>query len=114
MNLILQSRHARYPAAVARRIEQQLLVLGARCRAEEAVVRLTDAPAASPRYQVAIFVRLPGPDLHATGCDHTIEVAAGKALRLLQAQLAVRAGRRQQRRRSNLQLSPAARTARVW
>lgn len=114
MNIVLLSRQARYPYTVARLLEERLLALVERCRAEEAVVRLTDEREASPRYQVAIFVRLPGPDLHATGCDHTVGVAVRKALRLLEAQLAGRASRRLQRRRSNFRLSSAARTAHAW
>lgn len=114
MNLILQSRHARYPHAIARLLEERLLALAERCRAEEALVRLADEREASPRYQVAIFVRLPGPDLHATGCDHTVAVAARKALRLLEEQLIAREGRRQRRRRTNLQLSSVGRTGRAW
>ena len=114
MNIILQSRDTHYPHAIARLLEERLLALGENHRLEEAVVRLTDAREASPRYQVAIFVRLPGPDLHASGCDHTVAVAARKALGLLEDQLVARASRRQQRRRSNLQHSPAARTGRAW
>jgi ribosome-associated translation inhibitor RaiA len=114
MNLVLQSRHARYPDAIALLLEEELLALAERCRAEEAIVCLTQHPDASPRYQVTIFVRLPGPDLHATGCDHTVAVAVRKALRQLEAQLVVRSSRRQQRQRSNLQQSSASRTGRVW
>lgn len=114
MNLILQSRQTRYPQAVAHLLEERLLALAVRCRAEEAIVHLTDERESSPRYKVAIFVRLPGPDIHATGCDHSASVAARKALRLLESQLAARAGRRLQRRRSNLQQSSATRRAHAW
>lgn len=114
MNIVLQSRHARYPNLIARLLEERLLALAERCRAEEAVVRLTDERETSPRYRVAIFLRLPGPDLHATGCDHTVGVAARKALHVLEGQLVARARRREQRRRSNLQHSSAARTGHAW
>lgn len=114
MNIILHSRHARYPQPAARLLEERLLALAPRCRAEEAIVRLVDERDASPRFQVAIFVRLPGPDIHVSACDHTVPVAVRKALRLLEAQLAAREDRRRQRRRSNLQHSSAPRTGRAW
>ncbi len=114
MNIILQARHSRYPLSVSTLLEESLLALGERCRAEEAIVRLTDEREASPRYQVVISVRLPGPDLHASGCDHTVAVAARKALRVLETQIEARAGRREQRRRSNLQVPATARTGRSW
>lgn len=114
MNIILQARHTRYPHSVSTLLEESLLALGERCRAEEAMVRLTDAREASPRFEVVISLRLPGPDLHVSGCDHTIAVAARKALRALEAQLESRAGRREQRRRSNLQVPATARTGRSW
>jgi ribosome-associated translation inhibitor RaiA len=114
VNLILQARHARYPEPTARLIEDRLLALGERCRAEQATVRLVHERDASPRFQVLIEVRLPGPDVHASACDHTAAVAAQKALRLIESRLAVRADRRSQRRRSNRQLSAAPRTGRAW
>ncbi len=114
VNLLLQSRHTEYPTALARLLEERLLALGERWRAEEAIVRLTDEREASPRFQAAIYLRVPGPDLHATGCDHTPAVAVRKALQSLEAQLAARAGRRQQRRRSNLQQSASSRLGRAW
>ena len=91
-----------------------MLALAASSRAEEAVVRLIHERDASPRFQVAIFVRLPGPDIHVSACDHTVAVAARRAMRLLEARLATRADRRRQRRRSNLQHPSTPRTGRVW
>ncbi len=114
VNIVLQSRHARYPQDAARLLEDGLLELAARYRAEEAVVQLVDEKDASPRFRVAIFLRLPGPDIHASACDHTVTVAARKALRLVEAQLAARADRRRRRRRSNLQHSSEPRTGRSW
>lgn len=114
MNLLLQSLHTRFPDALARLLEHRLLALGEPWRAEEAIVRLADQREASPRYQASIFLRVPGPDLHASGCDHTPGVAVRKALQSLEAQLAARAGRRQQRRRSNLQHSGGSRLGRTW
>jgi hypothetical protein len=114
VNIILQSRHARYPQHAARLIEDRLLALAARSRAEQALVRLVDAPEASPRFQVAIFVRLPGPDIHASACDHTVTVAAHKALRLVEAQFDARADRRTRRRRDALRPAAKPRPGRAW
>jgi hypothetical protein len=57
---------------------------------------------------------VPGPDIHAVACDHTLRVAVQKALDAVEGQVAVRQGRRQARRRSRLQLSSATRTGRGW
>lgn len=114
VNILLQSRHTQFPPALSRLLEHRLLALGEAWRADEAVVRLSDQREASPRYQASIFLRVPGPDLHASGCDHTPGVAVRKALQSLEAQLAARAGRREQRRRSNLQHSSGSRLGRSW
>ena len=114
MNLILQHGNVHCPVAIVRLVESRLLALGARQRIEEASVRLTDAPEASPRFQASILIRVPGPDIHATACDHTVRVAVEKALAAVEAQVGARKGRRHQRQRSQLQLSTAARTGRAW
>lgn len=114
MNLILQHGNVYCPVAIVRLIESRLLTLGERLRIEESTVRLTDAPEASPRFQASILIRVPGPDIHATACDHTVRVAVEKALAVVEAQVNARQDRRQQRQRSQLQLSTVARTGRAW
>lgn len=114
MNLILQPGQVHWPVAVVRLIESRLLTLGERQRIEESTVRLTDAPEASPRFQASILIRVPGPDIHATACDHTVRVAVEKALVAVEAQVNARQDRRPQRQRSQLQLSTVARTGRAW
>jgi ribosome-associated translation inhibitor RaiA len=114
MNLILQPGNTRSSAALEYLIETRLIALADRQRIEEAVVRLNDSPEGSPRYQVSIMIRVPGPDIHAVTCDHTLRVAVQKALDAIESQVAARQGRRQARRRSQLQLSSATRTGRSW
>lgn len=114
MNLILHHRQVRRADAVPALVERRLSALSRTHRIEQAIVRLHDEYEASPRFQASVYLRVPGPDIHATGCDHTIRVAVEKALRAAEAQLAARAGRRRQRRKSNLQLPPVGRTGRVW
>jgi ribosome-associated translation inhibitor RaiA len=114
MNLILQPGNTRSSAALDHLIESRLIALADRQRIEEAVVRLADHREGSPRYQARIMIRVPGPDIHAVACDHTLRVAVQKALDAVEGQVAARQGRRQARRRSQLQLSSATRTGRAW
>jgi ribosome-associated translation inhibitor RaiA len=114
MKLLLQPGNTRSSATLDFLIESRLIALADRQRIEEAVVRLTDNREGSPRYQASIQLRVPGPDLHAVACDHTLRVAVQKALDSVEGQIAAREGRRRARRRSRLQLSGAARTARGW
>jgi ribosome-associated translation inhibitor RaiA len=114
VNLIIHHRQVRRAATVPALVERRLGALSRSHRIEQAVVRLHDEHEASPRFQASIYLRVPGPDIHATGCDHTIAVAVEKALRAAEAQLSARAGRRRQRLKRNLQLPPVARTGRVW
>jgi len=114
MNLILQHGNVHCPVAIVRLVESRLLRLGERQRIEEAIVRLTDAPEASPRFHASILIRVAGPDIHATACDHTVRVAIEKALAAVEAQVDLRQVRRKQRQRSQLQLSSVARTGHAW
>ena len=114
MNLILQPGNTRGSVALDYLIETRLIALADRQRIEEAVVRLNDNREGSPRYQASITIRVPGPDIHAVACDHTLRVAVQKALDAVEAQVAARQGRRQAQRRSRLQLSSATRTGRSW
>jgi ribosome-associated translation inhibitor RaiA len=102
MNLILQPGNTRGSAALDALIESRLIALADRQRIEEAVVRLTDNRDGSPRFLASIQLRVPGPDLHAVACDHTLRVAVQKALEAVERQVAARAGRRRARRRSRL------------
>ena len=114
MNLIFQHGSVHCPAAIVALIESRLLKLSERQRIEETTVQLNDAPEASPRYQASIVIRVPGPDIHATACDHTVRVTVEKLLAEVEAQIDVRQGRRKLRQRSKLQLSTATRTGRAW
>ncbi|MCX6951648.1 MAG: HPF/RaiA family ribosome-associated protein [Verrucomicrobia bacterium] len=114
MNLLLQPGHARTSPALDAFIETRLLALADRQRIEEAVVRLGDDREASPRYQASILLRIPGPDLHAVACDHTLRGAVQRVIDAVEAQVAARQGRREARRRSRLQQSGAARIGRAW
>ncbi|MBL9211381.1 MAG: HPF/RaiA family ribosome-associated protein [Opitutaceae bacterium] len=114
MNLIIYHRQVRCPEAVPVLVERRLGVLARTHRIEQATVRLHDEPEASPRFQASVYLRVPGPDIHATSCDHTVAVAVEKALRDVEAQLADRIDRRHLRRKSNLHLSSVGRTGRAW
>lgn len=114
MNLIIYHRQVHCPGSVPALVERRLGALARTHRIEQAEVRLHDEPEASPRFQASVYLRVPGPDIHATGCDHTVAVAVEKALRAVESQLAARAVRRLQRQRGPLHLSPVVRTGRAW
>jgi ribosome-associated translation inhibitor RaiA len=114
MNLILQPGNTRSSAALDHLIESRLIALADRQRIEEAVVRLNDHPEGSPRYQASIMIRVPGPDIRAVACDHTLRVAVQKALDAVEGQVVARQGRRLARRRSQLQLTRVARAGHSW
>lgn len=114
MNLILQPGNTRSSVALDALIESRLIVLSDRQRIEEAVVRLNDHREGSPRYQASILIRVPGPDIHAVACEHTLRMAVQQALDAVAGQMEARQGRRRARRRSRLQLSSAARIGRGW
>jgi ribosomal subunit interface protein len=114
MNLIIQHGNVRFSTALERLIADRLAALGARQRIEEAIVRLSDEREASPRYQASVTIRIPGPDIHATACDHTVRVTVQKALAAIERQVAARNGRRRQRVHTNLQQPATARTGRAW
>ena len=114
MNLTLQPGNTRTSAALDHLIESRLVALAERQRIEEAVVRLSDHREGSPRFQASIMIRVPGPDIHAVACDHTLRVAVQKAMDAVEEQVVARQTRRRRRLRSQLQQPAAARTGRAW
>lgn len=114
MNLILQPNNVRNTVITDRLVEDRLLHLAARQPIEEAVIRYREEPEASPRYSASVYLRIAGPDIHATACDHTLRVAVEKALCAVERQVADRQARRRFKRRSQLQLPATARTGRAW
>ena len=99
MNLILQAGNTRSSVALYDLIESRLIALADRQRIEEAVVRLNDNREGSPRYQASIMIRVPGPDIHAVACDHTLRVAVQKALDAVEGQVGARCASRGSARR---------------
>lgn len=111
---MLQPGNTRRSLALDHLIESRLMALADRQRIEEALVRLSDHAEGSPRYQASIMIRVPGPDIHAVACDHTLRVAVQKALDAIESQVEASQGRRLAQRRSRLQLPGSARTGRGW
>ncbi|MBL9201851.1 MAG: HPF/RaiA family ribosome-associated protein [Opitutaceae bacterium] len=99
MKLLLQHGSVRPRPSIERLVERRLLALAARQRLEEAVVRLHDERESTPRFHASVFLRVPGPDVHAAGSDRTVRLAVEKALDAAEAQIASRQGRRVARRR---------------
>ncbi len=107
MKILLQHGSLRPRPSVERLVEQRLLALAARARLEEAVVRLHDERESSPRFRATVFLRVPGPDVHASASDRNVRDAVEKALDAAEAQIAARRGRRQARRRHGPSLAVA-------
>lgn len=114
MNLILQSNKVHGTRIIDRLIEDRLVNLATHQPVEEAVVRLREEQEASPRYSASIYLRIAGPDIHATACDHTLRVAVEKVLAAVERQVADRQRRRRLRHRSRLQHPGTTRTGRAW
>lgn len=114
MKLIVPPGNARTSVALDQLIESRLIALTARQRIEEATVRLYDNREGSPRYQAGILIRVPGPDIHAVACDHTLRGAVQKVIDAIEAQVDARRRQRRQRGHSQLQMSSVARTGRAW
>lgn len=114
MKLILEPGNTRTSIALDRLIEARLVALAERQHIDEAVVRLNDDREGSPRYQANILIRVPGPDIHAVACDHTLRVAVQKAIAAVEEQVVARQARRRRRLSSQLQQPAKARTGRAW
>lgn len=114
MKLTLQPNNARTTAALKLVIETRLLALSDHQLIEEAIVKLSDEAEASPRFQASILIRIAGPDIRATTCDHTLRVAVEKAIAAVENQVFTRQARRRSRRNSQLQQPATPRTGRAW
>lgn len=73
-------------------------------------MRLHDQRESDPRFRASVFLRVPGPDVHAAAEDHSVRDAVEKALDAAEAQIASRHGRRVSRRRR----SPLLAAGRGW
>jgi ribosome-associated translation inhibitor RaiA len=104
--LLLQPGNIRPRPVIERLVERRLLALHHRERVEEAIVRLGDERDAGPRFRVRVFLRIPGPDIHATAADRTMSGAVEKAFAAVEAQIRARRGRRVARRRRAPLLTP--------
>ncbi len=90
-------------------VEKQIFTLGRARQIDEANIRLIRLENASPAYRVHVHLVIPGPDVFAESCDHTLRAAFTKVMAQLREQIALRASKRLQRRKSNLS-EPAAKT----
>ena len=108
MKLITRHLNVRSTDELDSLVEERILAFEARLQIDEARVRLECRWEESPPYRVAIQLIIPGPDLLAEGCDHTIRAAIGKAVTDLDGKLRERVRKPLRRLRSNLQ-APAVR-----
>jgi ribosome-associated translation inhibitor RaiA len=80
-------------------IAARLAGIAARRQIDEAKVRIIRHRHLSPACEVSIHLVTPGPDLLATGSDHTMMAAFDKALAGLERTLADRSAKRERRLR---------------
>jgi ribosome-associated translation inhibitor RaiA len=109
MRLNVQHRNIRSLAALDSWVEKQIFALGRSRQIDEANIRLIRLENASPAYQVNVHLVTPGPDVFAESRDHTLRAAFTKVMAQLREQIALRANKRLQRRKSNLS-EPAAKS----
>src|SRR6266536_6452527 len=84
-----------------RLVERQLNYLQsltAMTAAQAVLVHLQDA---RPAFRLLVLLKVPGPDLHAEACDHTVEAALLKATQNLEHQIQARKTKRMERRKSH-------------
>lgn len=102
MKLTLQHFSIRSTNALDSWVKDGLSALQPRLQIDEAKVRLSRLPDASPAYQVHVQLVTPGPDVFAESRDHTLHAAFAKAMTQLREQITSRAAKRLQRLKSNL------------
>lgn len=100
MKLTLQHSSIRSTDPLDSWIEQRILELERFLRIDEACVRLAHHRDQSPPYEVAVHLVTPGPDVLATGRDHTVRAAFGKAMLELEERIANRTTRHRERVRT--------------
>lgn len=100
MKLTLQHASIRSTDPLDSWVERRILELEQRLPIDEASVRLAHRPELSPPYEVAVHLVTPGPDVLATGRDHTLRAAFAKVMRQLEVRIANRTTRHQERART--------------
>jgi ribosomal subunit interface protein len=109
MRLNVQHRNIRSLDALDAWVEKQIFALGRSRQIDEANIRLIRLENASPAYQVNVHLVTPGPDVFAESRDHTLRAAFTKVMAQLREQIARRAHKRLQRKKSN-RSEPAAKS----
>lgn len=90
-------------------IENNLHVLGELIPISHAEVELNKQPETTPRFRVSALLAVPGPDIHAVACDHTLRAALQKLVSNLKKQFQRRVARRDLRLRNREQFRSVAR-----
>jgi len=84
-------------------LEQQLQRLHSLIPISVAEVLLERQPGHAPAFHAHVHLAVPGPDIHATSCDHTVEAVWLKVTKNLRQQIERRKGRQQSKLKSNRQ-----------
>jgi ribosome-associated translation inhibitor RaiA len=108
MKLFLRHHSIRSTDTLDAWVEHQIFSLRPRLQIDEANVRLTHQPGASPAYEVNVHLVTPGPDVFAEGRDHTLRAAVRKVMAQLRNKISERANRRLRRLKSNLKARQCA------
>lgn len=89
-------------------LEQQLERLHRLIPVTTAEVRLEQQRDQAPAFRAQVHLAVPGPDIHAAACDHTLEAAWLKVAKSLRQQIARRKTQQHQKLKSRRQLPAIA------
>lgn len=87
MNIQFRIHGLNADASLRAWLEQQLEKLQSLIQITSAEVVLEHRRDAAPAYETHVHLAVPGPDIHATACDHTLEAAWLKVLKNLKRQI---------------------------
>ena len=85
-------------------LEQQLQRLQSLIPISAAEVLLERQPGNAPAFHARVHLAVPGPDIYAASCDHTVEAAWLKVTKNLRQQIERRKGRQQSNLKINRQI----------
>ena len=104
MKITIHHHHLRSLDRVDTLIEHRIVALARQRPIDAATIHLERRAECSPRFRVRIHLTVPGPDLRAEVCDHTVGTAIARALDAIETHLAERARNRHKSSRGLRQL----------
>lgn len=105
MKLTMQFHNVRSTGGFETLVENLILALQPTLKIDEAIVRLEQSNAISPRFMASVHLVTPGPDVLAEGRDHTLLAAINKVIASLKDKIGHRTLKRLRRIRGNPQVT---------